>query len=425
MLRGVATRSPVYYGWVILGLGILSTMAAAGMTFWSITVYIPAIVDEFDASRFSVTATFTIGSVVGAMVGPFAGRWMDARGARETVLVGSVAIAAALFVTSQSIELWQIFVGWTVVSAIRPLLFPVPYSWLVTRWFSQRRQMALGVLTVGFGLSGAVSFPFLTSIEDAWGWSAVMISSGFVILIVNGLLALLFIFDRPRDLGLAVENDAEADARAQSSGETGFTVRQALRTRTFWLLSLAFMFLFIGPSAVTTLQLDFFKDEQVSHAVAIISLTALLRGSFRLPLGVLLGRIHRVFALGFVVAISQAIAVVALVLSTGAAGLGAFIVLWTVGGAFVPMLEPVLVSRAFGVRHFGAIMGAVGMVAFWGGLIGPVGGGALRDAMGSYDVAFTLFAIGLLVAGVLFAATGRAVRSRAHLAAATRAGMST
>lgn len=417
------TRIPVYYGWVILVLGILCTMTAAGMTFWAITIYIPAVVDELDVGRTEVAMTFTVGNIAGAIVSPFAGRWMDTRGARQTILVGVVVIAAALLVTSRATELWQIFAGWTVVSAARPLVFPISYSWLITRWFDRRRQMALGVLTTGFGLSGAAAVPVLSKVEDAGGWSSVMVFSAVVLLVVNGITALLFIENRPADIGLRVEGGQSQPDDVAAPEEQGFTAAQAVRTPVFWAMSLGFMLLFIGPSAVTLLQLDFFEDRGLQHGVAVITIAAALRGFARLPLGLVLGMIDRVFVLAILVALSQGLAVIAIVLSTDLPGILIFILLWSTGGAFVPMLEPILITKAFGVRNYGAIAGAVQTVSFWGSLIGPIGGGRLRDVTGSYDIAFTLFAVSLGSAAVLFAIASVLARSPAHALATESAGM--
>ena len=418
-----ASRGGIYYGWVILGLGMVGSMSAAGMTFWAITIYIPALVEDLDASRTQVALTFTVGNIVGALIGPFAGRWMDARGAKETILAGTAVMVIALLVTSRSTALWQIFLGWTVVSAARPLLLPNAYSWLLTRWFARRRQMALGMLTAGFGLSGAVAIPLLSFVESIGGWPLVMAFSGVVLLAVNGGTTLLFVSDRPADRGLVVEGAPAGPGAPAPAEEHGFTVREAMRTPVFWTLSLGFMLLFIGPAAFGLLQLDFFRDRGVDHAVTIIFFAALFRGLARLPLGFVFGRIDRLFSLAVVVALSQGAAVMLLVLSTSLPSIAAFIVLWAALGAFVPMLEPGMISRTFGVKHYGAIMGVVQMVAFWGSVIGPVGAGWLRDRTGSYDVPFSLFALALAAAALLFVMSSVLVRSPAYRAAAARAGL--
>ena len=425
-VKGLARRSPVYYGWVILLLGIVSSLFAAAVLFWAITIYIPAIAEDFnvggDAQRFPVVAAFMSGQLLAAFMAPIAGRWMDARGARETILVGTAAAAAALLATSQATELWHIYVGWGAVSMARALLFPVSYSWLVTRWFAARRQMALGVLTIGFGLGGVVVLP-LSAIEQRWDWSAVMIVSAGVMLAVNGLLALLFLFDRPSDLGLQVEGAAPGDGATATADTAGFTIGEVVRTPAFWLLGLGFMTFFVAPSSVSTLQLDFFETRGVQNAALVVAIAALVRGSSRLPLGLLLGRIRRVFPLAFVVALTQASAVLLVVSTTSTGGIVGFVLLWGVGGAFVPMMEPVLISRAFGVRHFGTISGVIAMVTFPGTALGPILAGALFDTTGSYTLSFSLLAVALLVSAGLLVLAGIAVNGAAHRRASASRGL--
>ena len=97
--------------------------------------------------------------------------------------------------------------------------------------------------------------------------------------------------------------------------------------------------------------------------------------------------------------------------------------IWGIGGAFTPMLEPLLIARAFGVRHFWAVSGLMAVGAFRGQTLGPIGGTALFDATGSYDLSFWLYVAGFAIASALFAAMSLALRSGGVRAAADRAGM--
>ena len=412
---------------MILLLGILCSSVAAASMFWTVTIYIPALAEDFavdgEARRFPVVVAFMLGSLISAISGPLAGRWMDTRGARETILVGSGMAAVALLATSRADELWQVGVGWAVVSVGRSMVFPVGYSWLVTRWFQRRRQMALGMLTIGFGIAGVAVLP-LSMIEERWDWSAVMVTSALLLLLVNGLLALLLIHDRPASIGLQVEGMTESEARASSSETSGFTVGEALRSPAFWLLAGGFMTFFIAPATFSTIQLDFFKTSGVEQAALVVAIGAAVRGSSRLPFGLLLlGRIRRVFLLAIVVALTQVAALSTVVISTAPAGLAVFVLMWGLGGAFVPMMEPVLINRTFGVRQFGTITGAMMMLAFPGTALGPIVAGAMFDATGSYRLALTIMVGVVSFSIVFFTLASLVVNGARHRQAAAARGM--
>jgi MFS family permease len=78
-----------------------------------------------------------------------------------------------------------------------------------------------------------------------------------------------------------------------------------------------------------------------------------------------------------------------------------FFILYGIGmGAPMPM-TPVMRARYFGRKHFGAIAGISRMLSVPVGVVGPVLAGWIYDKTGSYEIAFTLFAITLGMSVVL------------------------
>jgi len=183
------------------------------------------------------------------------------------------------------------------------------------------------------------------------------------------------------------------------------------------------MLLLVGQGSVTTLAVDYFESRAVAGAATIVAVGALLRGFLRLPLGLLIGRVRRVWGLATGVALSQVAAIGVLVAWVDTPGIAVYLALWGTGGAFVPMLEPILVSHAFGVRHFGAVSGMSSLVTFAGQVVGPLGGALLYDATGSYVLAVTLYVGATALAAVLLLAAGVLVARPAHRARQRRAGM--
>jgi MFS family permease len=135
LIRALALRLPVHNGWVIVGAGILTNAVTIGATFWVVALYITSIPEDFDAGRTAVFGAFTVGQVLFALIGPWIGGFIDRGGARRVLIIGTVAMPAALIATSFSTSLWQFYIGWTAVSLARPFLIPISYNWLITRWF--------------------------------------------------------------------------------------------------------------------------------------------------------------------------------------------------------------------------------------------------------------------------------------------------
>lgn len=420
-----AQRLPVHYGWVIVVAGILTNAVTVGGTFWVVALYITSIPEDFDVSRTALFGSFTIGQVAFALVGPWIGGVIDRGGPRRVLVVGTIAMPIALIATSFSQNLWQFYVGWIAVSLARPFLTPIPYNWLITRWFEGRgRQMALGLVTTGFAMGGAVVLPALAWVDSISGWQEVMFVSGVAILVFHGLGTLL-VADRPRDLGLrphgaepAVEGVADVEV-----DEGGFDSHEALRSVVFWLVALGMLLFFLGQGSVSNLIVDFFESRAVAGGAGLLALTALIRAIARPPLSLVLYRIDRVFALGVGVALTQAIATGILVANTDTPGIVAWVIFWGFGGAFAPMMEPLLVTRAFGVRHYGAISGLVSMISFGGQVLGPLAGTFLFDLTDSYSIPFALYTGGFLLAAVLWAAAAILMRRPAFREASARAGL--
>lgn len=403
-MRAIAQRLPVHYGWVLLCVGVLCNTVSNTATFWAVSLWIPSIADDLDVGRTPVVTAFMAGQAVSAVIGPFVGRYIDRRGARTPLLAGSVLFPVVLVATSFSQELVHLYLGWCAAGLVRGLCQPIPFTWLMTRWFDGRqRQSAIGVLTVGFSLGGATLLPLLDAVEGRAGWPATMQILAVLVFVLQGFAALVMVRNHPSDLGLrpSVRRSERTLDDLPAPEPWGVTAAQATRSLAFWTLGLALMLFFMGQGSVTNLGLDFFESRGVQAGAAIFAASSVVRTFARIPLGATLSRYRSPYPLGVAVAISQGIAVAALLLHTDTFGIVVFVALWGVGGAFGPMLEPLFISHVFGVRHFGAISGSVQMVSFVGQLLGSIGGAFLFDLTGSYSIPYWLYCAGFALCALL------------------------
>jgi predicted MFS family arabinose efflux permease len=140
-------------------------------------------------------------------------------------------------------------------------------------------------------------------------------------------------------------------------------------------------------------QVPFYESVGISRrdAATIVSVTAGLSVFTRLLVGFIADRIPRFEVAALGLALTLLAAMVTLTVSTSPAAIALFLVLWVIGTSGGPMIEALVLTRAFGVAHFATILGAVVVVETIGQILSPTLAGAIYDATGSYDAALLMF----------------------------------
>ena len=122
----------------------------------------------------------------------------------------------------------------------------------------------------------------------------------------------------------------------------------------------------------------------------------------RLTFGYLADRIARMEVAAMVVATFLAGAFATMLLTGGSVvGVAIFLVFWVVGSSGGPMVEPLLLTRSFGLVSFGALLGVVQVVSVLH-LLSPIISGAIFDATGDYDLALVMLLGAMSLSVALF-----------------------
>lgn len=384
----MAAPGRFFYGWWLLAGSVVAMALTSGVSFWSFGLYIDPLETEFGWSRAEVSLGFSVSLLISGLVGPLVGRWSDARGPRSAIIVGAVLTAASYALLATTSQLWQWYVFQSINAVFRQLMFFIPFQALISRWFDRRRGLALGILGTGFSLGGFVVVPLMRVIIDVLDWDGSFIFSGVVIAAVMLPLGLLVLRNDPAEVGSATDGLLSVGAERSSVRTlTGMTLGRALRTPLFWVLALAMMLFFYGVFGWLVHQVPFYESVGVSRSLAavLVSAAAGLGILARLTFGMLADRMGRIetAAMGLLAALMAALA--ALMLDSGAAGIAVFIAFWVMGSGGGPLLEPLLLPRAFGLAHFGAILGTFGIIETVGLVVSPAVAGAIFDSTGTYD----------------------------------------
>jgi sugar phosphate permease len=275
-----------------------------------------------------------------------------------------------------------------------------PLSVALVQWFEKNRARALSIMGLGFAMGGMM-VPAMAWLIEHWGWRNTALLSG-VLALVLGLPLARVIRRRPEDHGEHIDGlDPALNAAATGPGSAQplepvqFTVRQALRTRTFWLLATGHGLALLVVTAVSVHAITHMK-EGLGYSFAAASFVIMLM-NFGQFLGVLLGAaIGNKFEMRKVTALcmlSHALGLLALTYATEMAGLIAFAALhglgWGLRGPFMSAIR----ADYFGRHAIGVILGLSAAIAAVGQVAGPLVAGVLADLTGDYRLGFTLLAI--------------------------------
>jgi sugar phosphate permease len=404
----------IFYGWWILAGAVAAMALGSGVSFWSFQLYIDPLETEFGWSRAEVSLGFSFSLLIAGLSGPFVGRWVDARGARSAIVVGGALTALSYLLLATTDSLWQWYVYNCVNAAVRHLMFFIPFQALISLWFDRRRGLALGVLATGFSMGGFIVVPVMRIVIDAFGWDGSFVFSGAVIAALYLPIGLLLVRNRPADIGAFPDGEpppADEPHRLIHSAR-GVTLGQALRTPYFWVLALAMMLFFYGVFGWLVHLVPFYESIGVSRGLAALLVSAAAGCGIlaRLAFGALADRIARIelAAMGLLACLMAG--VTALIVDSGAAGIAVFIVFWVAGSGGGPLLEPLLLPRAFGLAHFGAILGTFGVIETVGLIASPAVTGFIYDSSGSYDWALVMFVCAHAAAFAMFYIASRMPR---------------
>jgi predicted MFS family arabinose efflux permease len=288
----------------------------------------------------------------------------------------------------------------------------IPFQALLTRWFSHRLGLAVAISSCGFNIGGIIFVPLVTLLVDSLGWRHAYFISGVLIMITLVPLALLIVRNRPSDKQMSVEEAAFSTigpagkaARPRRNLAANWRLRDILRTRSFWLLAVTFSIFFIGPISFMLHAVPFFESRDLSRstAAAIISYQALVALGARVFFGLMADRISEARLLGVGTALLSAAALAVLLAPLSPFVLVIFVLLWGIAAGAGPLLETLILSRAFGVGAFGSLLGMLMAVETVGMIAGPYFGGYIFDASGSYTLAFLIYIAGFIVAACGFA----------------------
>ena len=365
------------YRWVIVAAGGLLGCMAIGAMF-SLPVFLLPISQETGWSVTGVSSAMTIGFLSMALASMAWGSLSDRLGPRLIVLIGSVILAASLFLASRATSLlgFQLIFGLLVGGAIAAIFAPMMAC--VTGWFDTHRSLAVSLVSAGMGMAPLTMSPLAAWLVSIYDWRTSLQIIAALVAVVMIPVALLI----RRPPALEVGNTGASPGEELQSA---MTVRQAIASPQFIILMLTNFFCCATHSGPIfhTISYAVSCGIPMIAAVSIYSVEGLAGMGGRVAFGILGDRFgaKRVLVLGL---LFQAFGALAYFFVRDLGGFYAVAALFGFIYAGVMPLYSVLARENFPLRMMGTIIGGTAMAGGLGMATGPLAGGLIYDTFASY-----------------------------------------
>lgn len=394
--------SRFYYGWYLaVTLAITETISWA-IVYYAFTVFLTPMEKDLGWSRSELTGGFSLALLIAGVLAFPVGTWIDRHGSRLLMTIGSILASLLMIAWSQVTDLRMFYLIWAGLGVCSATILYEPAFAVMASWFTRRRSAALAVITFVAGLASTIFIPASDALLQAHGWRQAVTILGIFLAVTTIPLHALMLRRRPEDLGPLPDGEVK-QPHEESLRRSGLSLSDALHSRFFWVLVIAFSLASFAAAAVRVHFIPLLIDLGVNASTA-----ALVSGSIGIMqvLGRLIfapadARVSGRIKLASIFALQAAGMCVILV----GASLPAAIVFVVVFGASYgaqTLARASIIAELFGSSHYGRISSVMSIFLTVASTAAPVSAAALYDRFGSYQPVLLLtLALAFGAAGVI------------------------
>ncbi len=401
-----------FYGWINLVVMFFFNIAFM-MIMLSFALFLPSWVEEFAWSRGDMSMAQAVGLVLSGLTAPFVGIYIMKKGVKTAIILGNILSVAGLVLVSYQQHIWHLFVGYGVFIGLGMSIGGMLASMtVINNWFIIKRPVALSISMTSMGFGGVVFNPLMMMLINSIGWRNTYLVIAAASLLFCVIVPALFLVNKPEDLGQVPDGPVRINAKSSSSAQAvqtnlyktpvDFTAREALQTRTMWLLIGYVIVQFTAMQMLLAHQVTFLIDIGFSRTSAAFAggFFGFMMGISQLGIG-FLGLKIKMHTLA-VASIFFGIAGLIIILFAHSMGIVILCnVLMGIGFGIQTIALGNLIPDYFGRTEFPKMMGYTMPFTIVFSAVGSPVAGYIRDKTGSYTPAFQL-GIAVLVLGLIF-----------------------
>ena len=378
-----------YPGWRIVAICHIGVLVGFATVFiYSFSLMVKPLQHEFGWNREQVSRAFSLAAISVAICSPLLGKLFDRFEPRKIIAGFMVAFGLGLgSLAWLTPSLGQLYATAVFIGVAGTGTYQLGYARVVASWFERRLGGALSIVVAGSGVGSLFFPPLVQHLIASYGWRHTYLVLAALPLFVGAPLTLAF----ARSSRIAPAR-SPVDATTAVSSE-GATWREAIATRSFWLLALGVGCISLSENGALAHLAPMLSDRgfNLGEAAVVVSILGGSSLAGRLMLGWLLDYLEGSHIATFsLLAAGAGIFLLAHAASFHAAAVAAL--LGGLGMGCELDLIPYMLKRYFGLRSFSSLYGLIYSVFAVAGATAPLLLGHIYDISGSYTAILSMLA---------------------------------
>ncbi len=404
----------LYYGWYIVFTLAITETISWGIIYYAFSVFITPMEADLGWSRGQLTGGFSLMLLITGVMAFPVGAWIDKHGPRVLMTAGSIGASALVIAWSQVSDVTAFYLVWAGLGMCAAAVLYEPAFAVIAAWFVRYRSRALAIVTFAAGLASTIFVPLSDALLNAFGWRDAVLILGLGLAVTTILPHAVVLRRHPDDLGFLPDGVLKQETSTGLS-RPGLSLSDALHSRFFWMLTLAFSLSYLSAAAIRVHFIPFLIESGIDASTAAVASASIgiMQVAGRIVFAPLDARLSgRVMVIGIFA--MQAAAIGSLLLGSTWIAIGLFILVFGMAVGAVTLARPSILAALFGSSHYGRISSVMAIFLTAAATAAPVGAGLLYDRFGGYDFVLGLVMV-LAVAAALvmaFARTDTAQESR-------------
>ena len=233
------SKEGIFYGWVIVVAGCLILTLEWGCQY-SYGVFFTELCTDLNWTRATVSGAYSLFFLCHGIIYFVAGSLNDRYGPRLMLMISIIVMSGGYALMSIVTVPWQLYIFYGIILATGASFGYLPIVSTVSRWFVRRRGTALGLTVAGVGIGTLVLTPFSQFLITKFDWrTSYLVLAGLLVAIALPVSRLMRLDPSEKGLvpygmeGIATEGKQYGNPL---SSTVDFSLKQATRTRQFWLL---------------------------------------------------------------------------------------------------------------------------------------------------------------------------------------------